>query len=110
MTAQTSTDSTPGSDRWLWLMGMFITMAIVVVAALAVVLMGDRQDAALEPGSPEAVVQDYAEAWAAGDSDAGWQMLTPRAQARVQQYEFREAIRWDEGRTDPGMGRRASRL
>lgn len=84
------------ADRRPWLVGAILLAALVAVASVAIVLTNEREDGGYEPGSPEAVVQAYAVAWAAGDSDAAWQMLTPRAQSRVEQFEFRNAIRWDE--------------
>jgi hypothetical protein len=86
----------PGTDLRPWLIGVLIALAIVVVAAVAVILTGHREDVVYEPGSPETVVQAYADAWAAGDVDAAWQLLTPRAQSRVARYEYRNAMRWDE--------------
>lgn len=86
----------PGSDRRTWLLGAIAIAVLVTISMVAVVLVGDRDDAAYGPGSPEAVVQDYAEAWAAGDTDAAWKMLTPRVQARVQEFEFRQAASWDD--------------
>jgi hypothetical protein len=90
-----STTTLTADRRW-WLVGAIVLAALVIVAGVAVLLMSEREDSSYEPGSPEAAVQAYAVAWAAGDSDAAWQMLTSRAQSRVQQFEFRNAIRWDE--------------
>lgn len=86
----------PRSDRRPWLIGAIIIAALIVVAVTAVVLVGSRDETPYEPGSPEAAVQAYAEAWAAGDADAAWEMLTPRAQARLQEFEFRHAASWDD--------------
>jgi hypothetical protein len=88
--------TTPAADRRLWLAGAIVLAGLVAIAAVAVLLSGGREDSTYEAGSPEAAVQAYAGAWAAGDSDAAWQLLTPRAQSRVQQFEFRNAIRWDD--------------
>jgi hypothetical protein len=85
-----------GSDRRTWLIGAIAVAALVAIAAVAVVLTGSRDDAVYEPGSPEAVVQAYADAWADGDADAAWEILTPGAQARVRETEFRSAASWQE--------------
>ena len=85
-----------GSDRRIWLVGAIAVVALVAVAVAAVVLTSTREDTVYEPGSPEAAVQAYAEAWEAGDTDAAWEMLTPRAQSRVEEFEFRRAASWEE--------------
>ena len=85
-----------GSDRRTWLLGAIAVAALILIAVVAVVLVSSREDATFEPGSPEAVVQTYAEAWAAGDADAAWELLTPRAQARVDEFEFHHAGSWEQ--------------
>lgn len=85
-----------GSDRRPLLVGAVAVVVIVAVAVSAVVLTSSRDDTVYEPGTPEAVVQAYADAWAAGDADAAWQLLTPRAQSRLLASEFRRAASWDE--------------
>lgn len=71
---------------------------LIVIAAVVVALLGSREEATFEAGSPEAAVQDYVEAWAAGDADAAWAMLTPRVQKWLHEREFRAALSWQEGR------------
>lgn len=93
-TAGATTQS--GSDRRTWLIGAVAVAAVILIAVAAVVLTGMRQDAVYEPGSPEAAVQDYVEAWAAGDASTAWEMLTPQAQARVDEFEFHHARAWEE--------------
>ncbi|MGD8485087.1 MAG: hypothetical protein PVG27_11610 [Chloroflexota bacterium] len=85
-----------GSDRRTWLVGAIVVAALVALAATAVLLVGNREDVTYEPGSPEAVVQAYARAWEAGDADAAYQLLTPRAQERVDRHEYRYAASWEE--------------
>lgn len=85
-----------GIGRRTWLIGAVAVAALIAIAVLAVVLTSTREDTVYEPDSPEAAVQVYATAWEAGDADAAWEMLTPRAQGRVERFEFRNAISWDE--------------
>ena len=85
-----------GSDRRTWLLGAIAVIVLIAIAAATVMLASTREDATYEPGSPEAAVQAYAAAWQAGDADAAWDLLTPGAQARVQEFEFRRAASWEE--------------
>jgi hypothetical protein len=85
-----------GLGRRTWLIGGVAVIAFTLLAMAAVVLTTTREDADYAPGSPEAAVQAYAVAWEAGDADAAWSMLTPGAQARVRNHEFRSAISWEE--------------
>jgi len=66
------------SNRLLLWMGAGL-LALVVIAGVAVAL---RSPAVFEPGSPEAVVQQYVEAVLDEDSESAWALLTPSAQRR----------------------------
>ncbi len=85
-----------GSDRRTWLIGAVAIVALITIAGIAVVLMSSHEEAVYDSDSPEATVQAYAHAWAEGDVDSAWQLLTPRVQARVHESEFRNAMSWDE--------------
>ena len=85
-----------GIGHRAWLVGLILVGAFVAIAAMAMVLIGDRQDTVYDPDSPEAAVQAYTQAWEGGDVDAAWQVLTPRAQERVEWFEFQHAATWSE--------------
>ena len=85
-----------GAERRTWLIGAIVVAALIAIATIAIVLVSRQEDAAYEPGSPEAVVRAYADAWEAGDADAAWEMFTPRAQERLERSEFLNAISWEE--------------
>lgn len=85
-----------GAGRRTWLVATVAVAALIAIALIAIVLVSRQEDTVYEPGSPEAVVQAYAEAWEAGDADAAWEMLTPRAQGRLERSEFSNAISWEE--------------
>jgi hypothetical protein len=88
----------PGKARRTWLAAAIAIAALIAIAAVAVVLVGSRENATYEAGSPEAAVQEYVEAWATGDADAAWGMLTPRVQKWLDEREFRATLSWEEGR------------
>jgi len=79
----------------MWLVGVAIAVLIAIMA-IAVVLTSTQQETEYPPGSPEAALQAYAESWERGDVDAAYQVLTERAQARVEPLEFRHAMSWDD--------------
>lgn len=94
---QSAASATPETrDHRPWLVAAVAAGLLLAVAVTAIVLTGTRKDLAYEPGSPESAVQAYAQAWEAGDVDTAWDLLTPQAQARVQEFEFRSAMSWDE--------------
>lgn len=82
------------SGRSIWIIGLIGALVLVLVAAGTVLFINDDEVAAYPPDSPEAAYQAYAQAWDAGDVEAAWGALTPRAQALVPRYEFRDANRW----------------
>lgn len=86
---------TEGS-RSAWGIGIAAAIGVVLVAAAAMALAGTREDVEYEPGSPEAAMAAYVDAWDAGDVEAAYTALTTRAQARVPLHEFREVMTWDE--------------
>lgn len=89
------TTGPPSGGRSAWLIGIVVAV-VLVVAVAAVTLVGARDEVEYQPGSPEAAIAAYAEAWDAGDIDTAYAALTTRAQARVPLYEFREVMTWDE--------------
>lgn len=83
------------SNRLLLWMGLGLGMLVIAAAVVAVV----RQPASFEPGTPEAVVQQYLEAVIAEEPEAAWALLTPRLQARCTVDDLeRRSYRRDRGR------------
>ncbi len=83
------------SNRLLLWMGVGLT-ALVVVAAIAVAL---RSPAMFEPGSPEAVVQEYVNAVLDEDADSAFALLTPAAQRRCDVEDLEDRyIRGEQSR------------
>jgi hypothetical protein len=83
-------------DRRTGLVAALAAAGLLGLATIALVLTGTPEDVGYGPGSPEAVMQAYAQAWEAGDADTAWALFTPRAQTRVRQYELRSAMSWSE--------------
>lgn len=62
-------------------------VGIVVVAALVTVLVSSRHPADLDPGSPEAAVQDYLDAVLDGDSETAVEHLAPGTACDVDDFD-----------------------
>jgi len=83
-----------GSDRRIWLIGIFIAALLIIVAAGAVFIGGTEQEAVYADGSPEAAFQEYVVAWDVGDPAAAYAALSAGARRRVSRYDFDEANQW----------------
>ena len=83
------------SNRLLVWMGIGL-VALVAVAAIVVAL---RSPASFEPGTPEAVVQEYVNAVLDEDSEAAFALLTPNAQRRCQLEDLEDRyVRGEQSR------------
>ena len=88
-------NKTSQSNRLLVWMGAGL-LALLAVAAIAVAL---RSPANFEPGSPEAVVQEYVNAVLDEDSEAAFALLTPSAQRRCKLEDLEDRyIRGEQSR------------
>jgi hypothetical protein len=63
-------------------------VAGILVAVLAIVLLGGDDVVEYDPGTPEAAAQAYLQALFEGDGDAAHALLSPRHQARCEPYEL----------------------
>lgn len=66
-------------------------LALVVLAVVAVLLLGSRDATDLPADSPEGVVQRYLAAFEEGDHDAAWALFSAEVQERVPLDEYRRA-------------------
>jgi len=94
MDTNTTATEPRGGSRSIWLAGAIVAIVLALVAAAALIVSGDREDAVYPPDSPEAAFQGYAQAWDEGDTDTAWSVLTSSAQGRVSRRDFREANTW----------------
>jgi hypothetical protein len=88
-------DRTParGGQR----VALFATLgaiAVALVAAVALMVMGGRPQVACPPDSPEAALQRYLEAWDQGDVDRAWSALSTRAQSFLRYPTFESSQAW----------------
>ena len=96
MNDSAATTASPAGTERTWLIAAIVALALVGIATAAIVIATDQREAPYMPGTPEAAVQDYAQAWDAGDTDAAYALLSSRAQARVPEWEFRHAMTWSD--------------
>ena len=66
-------------NRWLW--GAGVGVAALALAAVIIALTVDRGVEALDPGTPEGVVQRYLQAIAEGEYETAYALLGEEAQA-----------------------------
>lgn len=88
-----SQDTPIKSNRILVLMGLALA-GLLVVAAIVIAF---REPAQLEPGSPEAVTQQYLEALLAEDATAAHDMLAPELQQRCDVRDLADRYYRSEG-------------
>jgi len=62
-------------------------VGVIVLAALVTVLVASHHPAELEPGSPEAAVQDYVDAVLDRDSEVALRMLAPGSDCEVEDFD-----------------------
>jgi hypothetical protein len=86
-----------------WLVGILSVTAVLVVASVAVALLGDRE-ADLPEGTPQAAVQAYLRAVADGDSTAAMEWYSPELLERCEPSYLRDSLRWGPGRFRATLG------
>ena len=69
-----------------WLIGGGVTLGLLLIASVAVTLTQDEAD--FEPGSPEAVVQDYLSALDSGDFTAAYDAFSSELRAECEMDEM----------------------
>lgn len=64
-----------------------VVVAVIVAAALVTVVLSGRHTADFEPGTPEAVVQDYVDAVLDRDAEAAVRLLAPGSPCDVEDID-----------------------
>jgi hypothetical protein len=82
----------PRADRSLLLIGAGL-VALVVIAALIVVLLGSREAAAFPADSPEGVVQRYLAAFEDGDYQAAQGYFSKRIRDGMDEATYERTVR-----------------
>jgi hypothetical protein len=70
------------------------TIAVALVAAVALIVMDGRTQVAYPPDSPEAALHRYLDAWDQGDVDRAWSALSTRAQSLLRYATFQSSQAW----------------
>jgi hypothetical protein len=102
MTAGPPIAEAPGQDRSLFAIGFGI-VALVIVAVIAVVLLGSREATSFSADTPEGVVQRHLAAVEDEDYEAAWGYLSADVQSDLSVEEYRRAAR-DYGSTASARG------
>ena len=93
MEANTTTQRTRSGRSW-WVAGIVLAVVIVVTAAAAVLVGSEQEPVGYPPGSPEAALQAYFEAWQAGDFEVAYSAMSEQAQRHIPRRDLREAATW----------------
>lgn len=92
MTEEPSVAAAPPPDRSLLAIGVG-TAVLVVVAVIAVVLLGSREAPAFSADTPEGVVQRHLAAVEGDDYDAAWGYFSADIQSEMSEDDYRRAAR-----------------
>ena len=88
----TDAGDTPAPDRSLLFIGLGIAV-LVVVAVIAVVVLGSRDATSFAADTPEGVVQRHLAAVEGEDYETAWGYLSAAVQSDLSLDEYRRAVR-----------------